>query len=496
MRAWIVMFLLAVVTLLGAVAAPAATSDSAKPEAAPAAAPAAEVYTPERVMAESGKAVVLIDIVAREGKEFIGSGFLVDQEGRIVTNYHVLRGATSGTVRLANGDAYDDISVINYDARRDLAVIKIKGFQLPTVRLGDSEKVTVGQRVVVIGHPEGLTDTVSDGILSAVRPHPDLGFRHFQISAPVSPGSSGGPVFSDRGEVIAVVCSQETEGQNLNYALPINYARGMIAGPVKCALKNLPVEKTGDESGTTEAAAEPEDGLKQVIEAAREVLIALDLSRTQTGSTFADEHRAAVVDSNLLQATEHLARAVRELDRLKELPGPVGELARRCLDCAARAGEAEDSVVDILLLPYTNSSEAVAKRYWASFNAAMADLKATGPKFRELCREQAPDLLATLPPSLQEIGPPAPGEGYLGIGFSEAADLTRVLTVVRKGPADRAGVRAYDTLLGVVEGPTFATQRACLQYIRSHAKVPLKFRVQRGDKEIILTVTPEPYWKP
>ena len=127
-------------------------------------------YTPERLVAEFGKAVVLIAAAKEEGRVLsLGSGFLVTPDGQIVTNYHVIKGAYPAVVKLTSGDVYDDISVVEYDTRRDIAVIKVKGFNLPTVKLGNSDDVKVGEHVAVIGNPQGLENSVSDGLLSGVR---------------------------------------------------------------------------------------------------------------------------------------------------------------------------------------------------------------------------------------------------------------------------------------------------------------------------------------
>jgi serine protease Do len=146
---------------------------------------AAAEYTPEQLVAKHGPAVVLIAGHDEEGKlKSLGSGFLVTPDGEIVTNYHVARGAYPATVKLTNGDIYDDISVIDYDARRDLAILKIKGFNLPVVELGNSDEVAQGARVVVIGNPMGLENSVSDGLWSGAR-DTGAGYKLQQMTAPI-----------------------------------------------------------------------------------------------------------------------------------------------------------------------------------------------------------------------------------------------------------------------------------------------------------------------
>lgn len=189
-----------------------------------AARPAAD--TLERLAASATAAVVLIDVQTASGTRQ-GSGFLVDRSGRILTNHHVIRDARSARIRLASGDVYDQVTVLGADERRDIAVLQIAGFDLPALSLGNSDSVRVGAHVVVIGSPLGLENTVSTGIVSGRRQESE-GYQLLQISAPTSTGSSGGPVISRDGDVIGIAVSQMRGGQNLNFAVPINYARGLL----------------------------------------------------------------------------------------------------------------------------------------------------------------------------------------------------------------------------------------------------------------------------
>ena len=298
-------------------------------------APVAAEYTPQRLTAEFGKAVVVI-LGSKAGGTSLGSGFLVSADGQVVTNYHVVRGAYPAVVRLPSGDVYDDISVIDYDVRRDLAVIKIKGFNLPTVRLGNSDEAKVGEGVVVIGNPEGLENSVSDGLLSGIR-DTEKGSKEYQISAPISHGSSGSPVFNLRGEVIGVAVAMLVEGQNLNFAIPINYARGMVGGPVKCALKDLPIDDapllaTPGQSARTEKEAMKAliEGVTDLFDAWDDVQLGVPRSRSSRYHVFQGElfyDHGATVDPTLNAATELLGRSCRRLQSLGAQSGEPGRLA-------------------------------------------------------------------------------------------------------------------------------------------------------------------------
>lgn len=155
-----------------------------------------------------------------------GSGFVVRADGVVASNNHVIDGAYAASIALPNGDVYDDVAVLDSDKRRDLVVLKIKALNLQVSRLGDSDTLDVGQHVIAIGNPEGLARSVSDGIISAIRQGD--GFRVIQTTAPISHGSSGGPLLDDVGRVIGITFGALDDGQNLNLVLPINYLKPIL----------------------------------------------------------------------------------------------------------------------------------------------------------------------------------------------------------------------------------------------------------------------------
>lgn len=193
--------------------------------------------TTREIVDQSKPGIVRIESHFGDGKEGVGTGFIVSKDGRIATNMHVLFDvegelgvATRVDVVLLDGRKFPVASVISADPKRDLAVLQISGApaSLSSLSLGDSDKVSAGDRVIAIGNPLGVLDyTVSDGLISSVRPvSEDL--TMLQISAPISQGSSGGPLFNNFGEVIGVATAISREGQNLNFAIPSNYLRPMV----------------------------------------------------------------------------------------------------------------------------------------------------------------------------------------------------------------------------------------------------------------------------
>lgn len=171
-------------------------------------------------------AVVTISGQSEDG-EIVGSGFLVDSSGRIVTSLHVLKSLKTIKVKLANGEIYDSAKVRAYDERRDLAVIQVPGFALPTCRLGNSNDLKQGEPVLLVGAGSGLQGSVTSGIVSAIRDLPE-GFKVIQTDAAANPGNSGGPLFNTRAEAIGVLGFKLKGSEGQNFAVPINYARGLL----------------------------------------------------------------------------------------------------------------------------------------------------------------------------------------------------------------------------------------------------------------------------
>jgi S1-C subfamily serine protease len=160
-----------------------------------------------------------------------GTGFFVDANGTLATNHHVIDGAHEVRIKLFDGTELDRVELLASNEEIDLALLRVDPKQLPAdlvaVQLGDSEAVAVGEPISVIGNPLGLEHTLSNGIVSARRIYE--GERFIQMSAPISPGNSGGPVFDRHGRVIGVSVAHLIGGQNLNFAVPVSQLQALIA---------------------------------------------------------------------------------------------------------------------------------------------------------------------------------------------------------------------------------------------------------------------------
>jgi hypothetical protein len=219
---------MAVVTALAAlacgpapVAAPQAapTRATARPATAP---PPVTTLTPAQIALRATPAVVTI-----RGPNSLGTGFVVRTDGWIATNLHVIAGSRELIVILPDRTEYPVRQVLAIDDKRDLAIIAVEAKKLPLLALGDSDAVRAGDPVVAIGHPLGLEDTVSNGLVSAVRVL-DPSLTVLQISAPIAPGSSGGPLFNEKGEVIGIAAAVSRQGQNLAFGVPVTYLKQLL----------------------------------------------------------------------------------------------------------------------------------------------------------------------------------------------------------------------------------------------------------------------------
>jgi tetratricopeptide (TPR) repeat protein len=165
--------------------------------------------------------IVVILIYNQEGKILgQGSGFFINQEGDVITNSHVLQEASRAVIKTNDGKEYSVEKIVAEDMVGDLIQVSVN---IPKETVRPLPIITtlpeVGERIVVIGTPLGLDKTVSDGIVSAVREIPGFG-KIIQVTAPISPGSSGSPVINMKGEVIGVATFFIVAGQNLNFAIP------------------------------------------------------------------------------------------------------------------------------------------------------------------------------------------------------------------------------------------------------------------------------------
>ena len=180
---------------------------------------------------------VHLGLIDAKGNSWTGSGFVI-RDGQIATNHHVIDNMSIGGAKLVGQEeVYLIKAILAVDKERDLAIVKVTGLDVPPLPLGDSDAVQIGDKVYVAGNPRGLEGTFTGGMISAIRPEgiPLVRGKILQMDAAISPGSSGGPVLNERGEVIGISVGHRIGGQNLNFAIPVNYLK---------LLANIPITRT------------------------------------------------------------------------------------------------------------------------------------------------------------------------------------------------------------------------------------------------------------
>jgi len=191
--------------------------------------------TVENVVENCRKSVVVVD-----AKYGTGSGFLVDADGLVVTNYHVIRTGLEKDLKVHqaswSGDVrhlttYDTVNIVALDETADIALLRVQDLKVKPLDLADCLSLKIGQKVVTIGNPapggQILCNSVSEGIVSNLESQID-GITHIQTTAPVNPGNSGGPLLNLKGEVVGIVTLKTTNTEGIAFAVPVNKLQALL----------------------------------------------------------------------------------------------------------------------------------------------------------------------------------------------------------------------------------------------------------------------------
>lgn len=184
--------------------------------------------SPNEIFQKYNDAVVLVRLYDKNGKIIgFGSGFNIIKEGLIFTNLHLILEASYFDVKFPNGGSYEGSHVVALSNKvKDLVLLKIIGSNLPIIDAEMASDLEIGDKVYVIGNPEGLVNSLSEGIVSGIRGVTQED-KYYQITAPISPGSSGSPVFDEFGRIIGIATFYLEGGQNLNFCIPISELNNM-----------------------------------------------------------------------------------------------------------------------------------------------------------------------------------------------------------------------------------------------------------------------------
>ncbi|MDC8759220.1 DegQ family serine endoprotease [Janthinobacterium fluminis] len=282
----------------------------------------------------------------------LGSGFIVSQDGVIITNAHVVRDAREVTVKLADRREFR-ARVLGSDPKTDIAVLKIEAKNLPVVPLGESKDLKVGEWVLAIGSPYGFDSTVTAGVVSAKgRSLPDDSNVPFiQTDVAVNPGNSGGPLFNVRGEVVGVnsqIYSQTGGFQGLSFAIPIDLAHRIkdqivATGKASHAKLGVTVQEVNQGFADSFKLATPEGALVANVEpgspAARAGLRPGDVVRKLNGQNIVASADLPALVGNALPGDNVTMEVWRE-GKTIALAAKLGDAADKVADAGAGAGEA------------------------------------------------------------------------------------------------------------------------------------------------------------
>ena len=182
----------------------------------------AQTLDAEQIYKKVNNAVVQVYAYDSDSKILSqGSGVVLNDKGWIVTNYHVYNGSDKLIVK-HNEKIIAFSEIIGVDADKDILILKIADHTFPSITIGNSDSLHVGQKIYAIGSPEGFENTITEGIISGLRSYEAHTQNYIQISAPISHGSSGGAIVNAKGKLIGISALSSKEGQNLNFAIPVN----------------------------------------------------------------------------------------------------------------------------------------------------------------------------------------------------------------------------------------------------------------------------------
>jgi len=244
----------------------------------------------------------------------LGSGFLIDAQGFVLTNYHVIKGATKIEVRLLDNRRFR-AQVVGEDPKTDVALLKLDGAKdLPVLKLGDSSALRVGDWVVAIGNPLGLTSTVTAGIASAtgrkdIPLSGDMRYQDFiQTDASINPGNSGGPLVDVKGNVVGINTAVTATAQGIGFAIPVNMVKKMMprlkeGGRIKHAWLGIYVDEVPNglrkQIGLTESGGALVKGIVKGGPAHRGQLLPGDVILALGSETVEDDDQLAWIAGNL-----------------------------------------------------------------------------------------------------------------------------------------------------------------------------------------------------
>jgi len=389
---------------------------------------------------------------SQQKAQTLGSGFFISKDGYLVTNYHVIRGASDIIVKLTNKQEFrgDEVKIVGTDSRTDIALLKIEnGDKLPYLELGDSEKVKVGDWAIAFGNPFHLEGTVTVGVISAkgrtgiaLPEGPD--FQSFlQTDAAINPGNSGGPLVNIRGEVIGIntaITSPSGGNIGIGFAIPADLAKSVI-----------------EELKTKGKVTRGYLGvyLQDITEDLKDAMNLPTLEGVLISEVIGDTpaSRAGIMAGDVV--TEFDGKKVKDMASFRIMVAST-DIGKRVKTKVYRDGKVKELTVTLAEMPETIDPEEIPEEE----------------------HELGLQVIDVSDPRAERYEP-------------KSTNGVIVIAVKSGTPADRAGFRVGDVILGIGQN-----EISDVKEYRSTARElkkgkPVIFNVQRGERKLYIAVTPE-----
>lgn len=437
--------------------------------------------TPEKkstidIFGQVGRAVVMVTTDTGQG-----SGVVISKEGLMVTNYHVVQNASTASVKTTDGQTIPVEGIIEMDAKRDLALLKIKPGIITPVQLGDSSQVRIGQKVIAIGNPQGLQNTVSEGTISHIRSDVNVrgieiykGFKVFQITAAISPGSSGGALLDENGLLIGITSSSLTLAgtQNVNFSIPIDYVKPMLGTEI--------IKKFGEPSSVEFTGIVSEKFMEVYLELAQKITQSMvDLYQGEENTWMAEDFKA---DQLFYQTRTRISgllsiynltplEAISDLEKSTQVKTKVILLnLLKSSETFIQAFEKQGVEVE-LKIAKASLQEAIVLFYETASKLFKSQISATS-------KEQLLGILKQYPVFRK-------GEPYYGlVAIPKDKNTALVVCVYPNSPAEEANIQEFDIIS--VENDVLQ-QNFNLLY-KSHS-----LTVKRNKDEMMVSIRPIRY---
>jgi len=406
-----------------------------------------------------------------------GTGFLSIKDGIGVTAWHVMNGAIRATARFSSGEEFDVSGLIDKDEKRDVCLIRIKVADRPLLSLAAVEPA-VGNKAYAIGAPKGLEFTISDGMISQVRTLD--GIKQYQFTCAISPGNSGGPLVNVAGEVLGVVSWTVIDGQNLNFAVPISYVRGLDA-----TLPTRPFDQVKPDPVITDSKVvtdeEADQILVETLYTMETFFYAYSLFERRTS------HGIPSMTNEVYIAMEQLLTTIAKLKGAR-MTGKRDDARLFILDQVIAMQEGANCLNQAVIIAQRNDSwQGDPNNLWAQGLAILKmRIKRVPAESYQLLAESAAKMQLYTDFAIYLGVSPDRATYYPGIRFY-VVDPSLIFEANKEGFAYRLGFRDEGRILAV-NGKPFESMQGFLLTLQENLNKTLKVKVQRGGEEKTLTV--------